>query len=88
MEARVAKLKSDVGHIRSDVSVIRATLARLAPKIDEMHGKLPYFATREDTANLRAEIEKRPTRRQTLGDIATTVALIGGLLTIGAKLTH
>src|SRR6266700_666664 len=64
MEARVAKLESDVGHIRSDTSEIKAILARLAPRIDEMYGKLTFFATKEDVANLKLEIERRPTRRQ------------------------
>ena len=34
MEVRVAKLESDVGHIRDGVSEIRGVLARLAPIID------------------------------------------------------
>ena len=85
MEARVAKLESDVGHIRSDISEIKGILGRLAPRIDEMYGKLPYFATKEDVANLKIEIEKRPTRRQSILDIFSVVGLIGVLLTIPIK---
>jgi hypothetical protein len=88
MEARVAKLEADVGHIRSDISEIKNILARLAPRIDEMYGKLPYFATKEDIANLKIEIEKRPTRRQSITDIFVIVGLIGTLLTIGSRLAH
>ena len=88
MEARVAKLESDVGHIRADISEIKTILGRLAPLIDQMYGKLPFFATKEDVANLRAEIDKRPTRRQSVLDIFTIVGAIGAVLTIGAKLAH
>ena len=50
MEARVAKLESDVGHIRADISEIKTILGRLAPLIEQMYGKLPFFATKEDVA--------------------------------------
>jgi hypothetical protein len=53
-----------------------------------MYGKLPFFATKEDVANLRAEIDKLPTRRQSILDIFTVVGVIGAVLTIGAKLAH
>jgi hypothetical protein len=88
MEARVAKLESDVGHIRSDLSEIKGTLARLAPKIDEMYGKFAFYVTKEDFANLRAAIDKRPTRGQAVRDLSLIIAIIGGLLTLGAKLAH
>jgi hypothetical protein len=86
IEARVAKLESDVGHIRSDLSEIKSLLSRLAPRIDEMYGKLSYFSTKEDVANLKTEIERRPTRRQSVFDIFTVVGFIGVLLAIGARL--
>jgi hypothetical protein len=88
MEARVAKLESDVGHIRSDMSEIKNLLARLAPRIDEMYGRQASAATQADIANLRTEIERRPTRRQSVVDFALIVGVIGGLLTIGSKLAH
>ena len=88
MEARVAKLESDVFHIRSDISEIKTILGRLAPRIDEMYGKLPFFATKEDVASLKFEIERRPTRRQSVLDIFYIVTIIGGLLTLGSKLLH
>jgi hypothetical protein len=88
IEVRVAKLESDVGHIRSDISEIKASLGRLAPRTDEMYAKLTFFATKEDIANIMREIERRPTRRQSVVDIFAVVALIGTLLTIGAKISH
>jgi uncharacterized coiled-coil protein SlyX len=88
MEARIAKLESDVGHIRSEISEIKNVLTRLAPRIDEMYGKLPFFSTKEDIANLKIEVGKRPTRRQSILDIFSIVALIGALLAIGARLAH
>jgi hypothetical protein len=88
IEVRVAKLESDVGHIRSDISDIKTILGRLAPRIDEMYGKLPFFATKEAIANVLREIERRATRRQSVVDIFAVMALIGTLLTIGAKISH
>jgi hypothetical protein len=88
MEARVAKLESDVGHIRSDISEIKGILSRLAPRIDELYGKLPFFAGKEDIANLRTDIEKRPTRRQSITDIILIAGLIGTILAIGSRLAH
>jgi biopolymer transport protein ExbB/TolQ len=128
MEARLARVESDVGHIKSDISEIKNLLARVAPRIDEIYGKLPFLATKEDLlrlelgtkqdlarvelgtkedlastkqdiarfelltkedlARLAAEIEKRPTRRQTVVDVAMIVGLIGALITIGTRLAH
>lgn len=88
IEARIAKLESDVGHIRSDISDIKNILARLAPRIDEMYGKLPFFSTREDIVNIKAEIDRRPTRRQSVLDIIAIVGFIGTLLAIGARFAH
>ena len=52
LDARVARLETDVAEIK-------ATLARLAPRIDEMHGfltvKLPDLATKAQLADLRTE---------------------------------
>jgi hypothetical protein len=99
IEARVAKLEADVGHIRSDAGDIKTLLGRLAPRIDEMYGRQATWVTQQDFANLRmtvqqdfanlrVEISQRPTRRQTIFDIFTLVTLIGAVLAIGAKLAH
>ena len=128
MEARLARVESDIGHVRSDTSEIKSLLARLAPRIDEIYGKLPFLATKEDLARLElgtkqefarlelgtkrdlastkqdlarfelrtteelarlaAEIEKRPTRRQTMVDVAMIVGLIGTLITLGTRLAQ
>jgi hypothetical protein len=88
MEARIAKLESDVSYIRSDMTEIKGLLGRLAPRIDEMYGRQSTLATQADLANLRIEIERRPTRRQTVVDLFTIVTLVGGLLTLGSHLAH
>jgi hypothetical protein len=88
METRVAKLESDVGHIRSDMTEIKGILGRLAPRIDEMYGKMPHLGTKEDLAKITAEIERRPTRRQTVADVALIVGVIAALITIGTRLAH
>jgi hypothetical protein len=72
MEARVARLESDVSHIQKDVRDIKGILSQLAPRIDEMYGAFVRTATKEDVALLRAatkediallrvDVEKRPT---------------------------
>jgi hypothetical protein len=92
MEARVAKLESDVDHIKSDISEIKAILTRLAPATDRidafLQATLPTLATKLELADLRLEIEKRPTRRQTMADVALIVGTIGALITIGTRLAH
>lgn len=88
METRVARLESDVGHIRSDIGEIKGALQRLAPRIDEMYGRQQSGATTMDISNLRIEIEKRPTRRQTVFDIFAIVGFVGVILTIAARAAH
>jgi uncharacterized coiled-coil protein SlyX len=92
MEARVAKLESDVAHIRDDVHEIRGVLTRLAPIIDRMdsfqQAILPNLATKLELADLKHEVEKRPTRRQTIQDVALIVGTITALITIGSKVAH
>jgi hypothetical protein len=59
LTARVARLESDVAHIRKDLTEVKSTLNRLAPRIDEMLGflyaKLPELATEAELADLRSE---------------------------------
>lgn len=88
MEPRVAKLEADVAHIRSDIGEIKGLLNRLAPRIDEMYGRQSSIATTTNLAELRLEVEKRPTRRQTIFDIFAIVSLIGALLAIGSHMAH
>jgi chromosome segregation ATPase len=61
LEARVARLESDVGHIRGDIAEIKATLNRLAPLIDEFRGfmaaTLPTLATKVELGELRTELK-------------------------------
>ena len=103
LEARVARLESDVAHMRGDIAEIKATLNRLAPLIDELHGflraALPTLATKAELADLRTELKaemaelrldimQRPTRRQSVFDIFAIVGLIGIILTIAARFVH
>jgi hypothetical protein len=88
VEARVAKLEADVGNIQANVAEIKSILGRLAPRIDEMFGKQQATATKEDIANLRIEIEKRPTRRQSIADVIVFVGLVGSILAIASHLAR
>jgi hypothetical protein len=92
MEARVAKLESDVGHIKNDVSEIKSVLARLAPTIDRMDGfqqaTLPSLATRLELADLKQQIEKRPTRRQAVFDLFAVAAFVSAVFAIVSRVAH
>ena len=59
LTARVARLESDVAYIRGDLTEVKSTLNRLAPRIDEMlgflHAKLPELATKAELANFRSD---------------------------------
>jgi uncharacterized protein YydD (DUF2326 family) len=59
LTARVARLESDVAYIRGDLTEVKSTLNRLAPRIDEMLGflqaKLPELATKAELANFRSD---------------------------------
>ena len=69
LDARVARLETDVAEIK-------ATLARLAPRIDEMYGfltaKLPDLATKAQLADLRTETKSEiaALRTETKSEIA------------------
>jgi hypothetical protein len=74
----------------------REVLRSLVPKIEHLAGftthRAPHLVDKADLitlqATLTAEIEKRPTRRQAIVDIALIVGLIGALLTIGSHMAR
>jgi hypothetical protein len=75
---------------------IRDTLRGLSPKIEDLSGfakhRAPMLADKADLATLRSEltagIEKRPTRRQSVADIALIVGVISAAIALGAKFAH
>ena len=73
-------------------SDIKDILKTLIPKIDDIVGftkhAAPNFANKADIATLNAEIQKRPTRWQSIVNFGVIVGLILALLTIGSKLAH
>jgi hypothetical protein len=101
--ARVARLEADVVHIRGDIADIKATLGRLAPRIDELRGFLtailPTLATKAELANLRTElkteiterlveIRRLSTRRQSIFDKFAVVGFVGAVLAISGHFAH
>jgi hypothetical protein len=79
----LAKLESDIEHIRSDIVEISDLLDRLSPRIIEMCGMVSSLGNKEDLAKISAEIERRPMRRKTAVDVvALMVVVIGALITI------
>jgi hypothetical protein len=85
-----------VFELQGTVHEIKETLRLLAPKIDDIAGFIRHrapdlvdkTALGALSAELKAEINKRPTRRQTVFDIAWVVALITGAVTFGSHLAH
>ena len=75
---------------------MREILRLLNPKLADLAGfakhRAPFLADKNDLSNLKSaldtEIAKRPTRRQSITDVALIVGLIAGLLAIGAHLAH
>jgi hypothetical protein len=74
------------------MSEIKDQLTKLNPKIDDIGGFIkhgvPSLVTKADLADLKLEIEKRPTRRQAIVDIAWVVGLIAAVVTISTRLAH
>jgi len=78
--------------VERSMSEIKESLRLLAPKVDDLVGftrhRGPTLADKADLANLKLEIEKRPTRRQTVADIGWIVALIAGVTAIVLHFAH
>ncbi|MGA2871118.1 MAG: hypothetical protein ABSF34_18405 [Verrucomicrobiota bacterium] len=86
------KISSRVELVEHSMSEVKDRLDKLLPKIDDVLGFIkhgtPNLSTKADLANLKIEIEKRPTRRQTILDIAWVVGLIAAVLAISARLAY
>jgi len=75
---------------------LKEILRLMAPKLDDLAGfakhRAPFIADKTDLTALKsaleAQINQRPTRRQSITDVALIVGLIGGLLAIGTHLAH
>jgi hypothetical protein len=87
---------SRIDRIEKASSDIRESLRLLVPKIDDFVGfakhRAPSLADKADLVTLKAdlklEIEKRPTRRQMVTDIALIVGLVTAAVTFGARTGH
>lgn len=55
MEARVAKLESDVGHIMRDVSEIKQKLERVAEDVSDLKISITSLAGRQDAFGIRLD---------------------------------
>nr|WP_294507687.1 hypothetical protein [uncultured Rhodopila sp.] len=75
---------------------IKDILRALTPKVDDLVGfarhRAPDLADKaalvKIEAELRAEIQARPTRRQAIFDIGWVVGLIAAAVTLGTRLAH
>lgn len=60
MEARVAKLESDVGHIMRDVSEIKQKLERVADDVNDLKVSITSLSGRQDTfVTMLAAVDKK-----------------------------
>ena len=92
LDGRLDKTDDRLEAIERLTADIKDQLSKLTPKIDDIAGFIkhgvPNLATKADNAALKLEIDKRPTRRQTILDIAWVVGLIATVLAIGSKMAH
>lgn len=78
------------------LSEIKDSLHKLAPRLEDVAGfvkhRAPTLADKADltkvVAELRAEIEKRPTRRQAILDMVWVFSLIVAAITFGSRIAH
>ncbi len=56
MEARVAKLESDVGHIMRDVSEIKHKLGRVADDVNDLKVSITSLSGRQDAFVVRLDV--------------------------------
>jgi hypothetical protein len=99
LKEAVADLRRTMNRVLDKIQVadrssqeVKDTLRILAPKIDDVAGFVkhrgPSLADKQDISALRSEIDRRPTRRQAIVDIAWIVGLIATSVTFGSRLTH
>jgi hypothetical protein len=72
--------KAELADLRSET---RTALASLRSETKAEFGDI-----RREMAELRLEIIRRPTRRQSIFDVFAVVGLIGPVLTIAARFAH
>ena len=96
----LSELRKAVGEVAAKVDAqgqsaaeTKELLRQLAPKIEDVAGfvkhRVPVLVDKADlermAAGLRAEIEKRPTRRQAILDMVWVFTLITGAITFGSR---
>jgi len=87
---------SRIDGVERSTGDIKEALRQLLPKLENLSGfathRAPSLVDKADIANLKAElkaeIEKRPTRRQTIADIALIVGVIAAAVTLGSRVVH
>lgn len=84
MEARIAKLESDVGYITKDVCQLRldmnaanGSLAAIRDDVSQLKASVPHLATKADLHKLETFIVARETKflRWCVGSVLTVAAL-------------
>lgn len=79
--------------VERSTSEIKVVLGQIAPKIDDVAGFIkhrgPSLVDKAELIGIKgqlsSEIEKRPTRRVAIFDIAWVVGLIGSAMALGAR---
>ena len=85
-----------VENVERSTGEIKEALRLLVPKLEDLAGftkhRAPSLADKADLATLKAElkadIEKRPTRRQSVLDVGLIVGIISAAVTLGSRMAH
>jgi uncharacterized coiled-coil protein SlyX len=70
MEARIARLEADVGHIKTDIADIKQSLRALQTDVSSL---------KVDFARLDERVKHLPTFNQTIGMLVVLLGLIGAI---------
>jgi hypothetical protein len=91
-KAELAKIQSDLGNLatKPELAKVQSDLAKVQSDVGRIQVELGTLATRSELTKLQSEfmieLAKRPTRRQSVLDIAWIVGIVTAAATFGGRL--